>query len=156
MVLADVLALNYRRSLVCTNQAQSPADSNPCSIRPAALHFTQSSLCCYKADNKELSSPCESVCVTGYKANLVAAADSDARLETRLNQNQNKFNALSLDLAISQMPRLQVRKACCLILAPLLPPVGDCASAQAFSWVWWYQVCVWLEVCMCCISWLLV
>lgn len=43
----------------------------------------------------------------GYKANLVAAADSDARLEARLGQNQTKFNALSLDLAISQMPRLQ-------------------------------------------------
>lgn len=45
----------------------------------------------------------------GYKANLVAAGESDARLETRLQQQQAAFSALSLDHAVAQMPRLQAR-----------------------------------------------
>ena len=44
----------------------------------------------------------------GYNANLVSAGDSDARLMHRLDGSQSAFSALSLDLAISQMPRLQV------------------------------------------------
>ena len=45
----------------------------------------------------------------GYKANLVAAGESDARLEARLQQQQAAFGALSLDHAVAQMPRLQAR-----------------------------------------------
>ena len=46
-------------------------------------------------------------CHAGYKANLAAAADSDARLDARLAQNQGAFSGLSIDAAVSQMPRLQ-------------------------------------------------
>ena len=45
----------------------------------------------------------------GYKANLVAAGESDSRLEARLQQQQAAFGALSLDHAVAQMPRLQAR-----------------------------------------------
>ena len=45
----------------------------------------------------------------GYKANLVAAGESDSRLEARLQQQQVAFGALSLDHAVAQMPRLQAR-----------------------------------------------
>lgn len=44
----------------------------------------------------------------GYKANMVAAGESDSRLEARLQQQQAAFSALSLDHAVAQMPRLQV------------------------------------------------
>jgi len=47
--------------------------------------------------------------IAGYNANLTAAGDSDARLEQRLMQNNAAFSALSIDAAVSQMPRLQVR-----------------------------------------------
>ena len=52
--------------------------------------------------------------VAGYNANLTAAGDSDARLEQRLMQNNAAFSALSIDAAVSQMPRLQVSLAQCL------------------------------------------
>lgn len=45
--------------------------------------------------------------IAGYNANLTAAGDSDARLEQRLMQNNAAFSALSIDAAVSQMPRLQ-------------------------------------------------
>eukprot|EP00208_Stichococcus_sp_RCC1054_P002835 CAMPEP_0206140322 /NCGR_PEP_ID=MMETSP1473-20131121/9097_1 /ASSEMBLY_ACC=CAM_ASM_001109 /TAXON_ID=1461547 /ORGANISM="Stichococcus sp, Strain RCC1054" /LENGTH=740 /DNA_ID=CAMNT_0053534441 /DNA_START=308 /DNA_END=2527 /DNA_ORIENTATION=- len=43
----------------------------------------------------------------GYRANLVAAADSDARLEQKLAANTPAFAALTVDAAAVQMPRLQ-------------------------------------------------
>jgi hypothetical protein len=43
-----------------------------------------------------------------HRANLAAAADSDARLEQRLSANAASFAALSIDVAAAQMPRLQV------------------------------------------------
>ena len=55
--------------------------------------------------------------VAGYNANLTAAGDSDARLEQRLMQNNAAFSALSIDAAVSQMPRLQVGLAQCLLHA---------------------------------------
>ena len=48
------------------------------------------------------------MCHAGYNANMVSAGDSDARLIHRLDNSSSAFSALSLDLAISQMPRLQV------------------------------------------------
>lgn len=42
---------------------------------------------------------------------MVAAGESDARLEARLQQQQAAFSALSLDHAVAQMPRLQARPA---------------------------------------------
>lgn len=42
------------------------------------------------------------------RANLTAASDSDARLETRLASSGPAFAALSVDAAAVQMPRLQV------------------------------------------------
>ncbi|CAK0747325.1 hypothetical protein CVIRNUC_001757 [Coccomyxa viridis] len=45
--------------------------------------------------------------VAGYKANLAAAGESDSRLEQRLAQNSGSFSALSLDNAVTAMPRLQ-------------------------------------------------
>jgi hypothetical protein len=47
---------------------------------------------------------------------MVAAGESDARLEARLQQQQAAFSALSLDHAVAQMPRLQAR-----------PPRSRCA-----------------------------
>ena len=45
----------------------------------------------------------------GYRANLAAAGDSDARLLKRLQENANQLTSLSIDAAVSQMPRLQVK-----------------------------------------------
>ncbi len=42
------------------------------------------------------------------RANLVAAGDSDARLERKLADNVDSFAALTVDAAAAQMPRLQV------------------------------------------------
>lgn len=44
----------------------------------------------------------------GYRANLAAAGDSDARLLKRLQENASQLMSLSIDAAVSQMPRLQV------------------------------------------------
>ena len=44
----------------------------------------------------------------GYNANLDAAGQSDARLALRLEENNSAFAGLSIDAAVSQMPRLQV------------------------------------------------
>ncbi len=44
----------------------------------------------------------------GYNANLEAAGQSDARLAQRLEENNSAFAGLSIDAAVSQMPRLQV------------------------------------------------
>ena len=49
----------------------------------------------------------------GYKANLAAAGESDGRLEQRLQQNSSAFSALSLDNAVTAMPRLQVMPIPC-------------------------------------------
>ncbi len=48
---------------------------------------------------------------------MVAAGESDARLEARLQQQQAAFSALSLDHAVAQMPRLQARPASLLLRA---------------------------------------
>lgn len=45
--------------------------------------------------------------IAGYNSNLVAAGDSDARLEQRLMKDNAAFAALSIDAAVAQMPRLQ-------------------------------------------------
>lgn len=45
--------------------------------------------------------------IAGYNSNLVAAGDSDARLEQRLMKDNAAFSALSIDAAVAQMPRLQ-------------------------------------------------
>ena len=52
--------------------------------------------------------------LTGYKNNLNVAGESDARLDQRLQQHLPAFRALSLDAAISQMPRLQVHSCSAL------------------------------------------
>ena len=52
----------------------------------------------------------------GYKANLAAAGESDARLEARLAQSQQSFTALSLDHAVAAMPRLQVMRDAVYVL----------------------------------------
>ena len=46
--------------------------------------------------------------IAGYNSNLIAAGDSDARLEQRLMKDNAAFSALSIDAAVAQMPRLQV------------------------------------------------
>jgi len=48
------------------------------------------------------------VMFSGYRANLAAAGDSDSRLQKRLQENVSQLTSLSLDAAVSQMPRLQV------------------------------------------------
>eukprot|EP00891_Asterochloris_glomerata_P000589 jgi/Astpho2/589/e_gw1.00013.8.1_t len=45
--------------------------------------------------------------IAGYNANLEAAGQSDARLAQRLEENNSAFAGLSIDTAVSQMPRLQ-------------------------------------------------
>ncbi len=66
--------------------------------------------------------------IAGYNANLTAAGDSDARLEQRLMQNNTAFSALSIDAAVSQMPRLQVRLHQQLLLTAL------CLQDWRFCW----------------------
>lgn len=44
----------------------------------------------------------------GYRANLAAAGESDVRLAKRLQDNAGQLTTLSLDAAVSHMPRLQV------------------------------------------------
>lgn len=66
--------------------------------------------------------------IAGYNANLTAAGDSDARLEQRLMQNNAAFSALSIDAAVSQMPRLQVRLYQQLLLTAL------CLQDSSFCW----------------------
>ena len=51
--------------------------------------------------------------IAGYNSNLIAAGDSDARLELRLMKDNAVFSALSFDAAVAQMPRLQVLPLCC-------------------------------------------
>lgn len=58
--------------------------------------------------------------IAGYNSNLVAAGDSDARLEQRLMKDNAAFAALSIDAAVAQMPRLQVpirHQFICLLFA---------------------------------------
>jgi len=60
--------------------------------------------------DKESSEDAEMRDKYGSRWNRPASAgDSDARLEQRLMQNNAAFSALSIDAAVSQMPRLQVR-----------------------------------------------
>ena len=53
-------------------------------------------------------SNCVLMRLPGYKANLAAAGESDSRLEARLAASKQSFAHLSLDNAVSAMPRLQV------------------------------------------------
>ena len=46
--------------------------------------------------------------LAGYRANLAAAGESDGRLQKRLSENVSQLTSLSMDAAVSQMPRLQV------------------------------------------------
>jgi transposase-like protein len=46
------------------------------------------------------------------RANLKAAAESDARLESRLVESEPEFSKLSIDAALAVMPRLQVPRSC--------------------------------------------
>lgn len=67
----------------------------------------------------------------GYRANLAAAGDSDARLLKQLQEHASSLTSLSIDAAVSQMPRLQVSES--LRMRPLNKIKKLCQSIQCVS-----------------------
>ena len=75
--------------------------------------------------------------IAGYNSNLIAAGDSDARLEQRLMKDNAAFSALSIDAAVAQMPRLQVN--------------DQDRNASTEVWLLWLKSSMFIR-CVSCLS----
>ena len=98
---------------------------------PAGFHLVAALL--LSLQHKQDSPPS-----AGYNANLDAAGQSDARLAQRLDENNSAFAGLSIDAAVSQMPRLQV------LVVP--PAAGNPASLSALLFAGQRRGCCALQI----------